>query len=134
MLDRLNFPRRLSSRLWLLALPSALTSFERRQNIPKLPIGAFRYGGVPLIIAGLAIGLWSWRNPGTTIQVGGPAQRLANQPATIAGLLIIAGAGVLLRSPVLLLYSLGITAAAATDKIDVDEPSPDDFLGGSFIG
>src|SRR6266540_2267064 len=115
MLDRLNLPRRLSPRLWLLTVPSALISFERRQSVPKLPIGTLRFAGVPLIAAGLALGFWSWRNPRATIKVPGPAQRLADQPATVAGLLVIAGAGLLLRSPVLLLYSLGLTVAATTE-------------------
>ena len=130
MLDRLNLPRHLSSRLWLLTLPSALISFERRQNVPKLPIGALRYSGVPVILAGLALGFWSWRNPHAGIAARGPAERLASQPATLAGLLVIAGAGLLLRSPVLVLYSLGLATAATTDTLEVDEPRPADFLGG----
>jgi len=129
MLDRLNLPRRLSSRLWLLTLPSALVSFERRQNVPKLPIGTLRFIGIPLIGAGIAVGFWSWRNPRSTIQLPGPAQPLAEQPATIAGLLVIAGAGLLLRSPVLLLYSLGLSVAATTETIAVDQPRPADLLG-----
>ena len=129
MLDHLNLPRRLSSRLWLLTLPSALVSFERRQNVPKLPIGTLRFIGIPLIGAGIAVGFWSWRNPRSTIQLTGPAQPLAEQPATIAGLLVIAGAGLLLRSPVLLLYSLGLSVAATTETIAVDEPRPTDLLG-----
>ena len=130
MLDRLNLPRHLSSRLWLLTLPSALISFERRQNVPKLPIGALRYSGIPVIAAGLALGFWSWRNPHCGIAVRGPAERLSSQPATLSGLLVIAGAGLLLRSPVLVLYSLGLAAAATTDTLEVDEPRPADFLGG----
>ena len=133
MLDRLNLPRHLSSRLWLLTLPSALISFERRQNVPKLPIGPLRYSGVPVILAGLALGFWSWRNPHSTIAAHGPAERLASQPATLAGLLVIAGAGLLLRSPVLVLYSLGLAAAATTETLEVDEPRPADFLGGRPI-
>jgi len=129
MLDRLNLPRRLSPRLWLLTVPSALISFERRQNVPRLPIGALRFTGIPVIAAGLALGFWSWRNPRSTIQLPGPAQPLAEQPATIAGLLVIAGAGLLLRSPVLVLYSLGLAVAATTETIAVDEPLPADLLG-----
>src|SRR5438552_164864 len=90
MLDRLNLPRRLSPRLWLLTVPSALISFERRQNVPRLPIGALRFTGIPVIAAGLALGFWSWRNPRSTIQLPGPAQPLAEQPATIAGPLTLA--------------------------------------------
>ena len=129
MLDRLNLPRHLSSRVWLFTLPSALISFERRQNVPKLPIGALRYSGVPVILAGLALGFWSWRNPHARIQLTGPAERLSSQPATLAGLLVICGAGLLLRSPVLVLYSLGLTAAATTDTLEIDEPRPAEFLG-----
>jgi hypothetical protein len=129
MLDRLNLPRHLSSRLWLLTLPSALISFERRQNVPKLPIGALRYSGIPVIAAGLALGFWSWRNPHSSIQLGGPAERLSSQPATLAGLLVIAGAGLLLRSPVLVLYSLGLAAATTTETLEIDEPRPAEFLG-----
>ena len=131
MLDRLNLPRHLSSRLWLLTLPSALISFERRQNVPKLPIGPLRFGGVPVILAGLALGFWSWRNPHATLQLGGgPTEHLASRPATLAGLLVIAGAGLFLRSPVLVLYALSLAAATTTDTLEVDEPRPADFLGG----
>jgi hypothetical protein len=131
MLDRLNLPRHLSSRIWLLTLPSALFSFERRSKVPRLPLGSLRFGGVPLIAAGLALGFWSWRNPNATIAAPGPAERLTSRPATLAGLLVIAGAGLLLRSPVLVLYSLGLATATTTDTIDVQEPSPADFLGGN---
>jgi hypothetical protein len=129
MLDRLNLPRHLSSRVWLLTLPAALMSFERRQNVPKLPIGALRYSGVPVILAGLALGFWSWRNPRSGIQLSGPAERLSSQPATLAGLLVIAGAGLFLRSPVLVLYAMGLAAATTTETLDIDEPRPADLLG-----
>ncbi len=36
-------PRRLSSRVWLISLPSALVSFEKQQKMPKLPIGRARF-------------------------------------------------------------------------------------------
>lgn len=129
MLDRLHLPRRLSSRLWLLTLPSALVSFERRQDFPKLPIGPLRFGGIPLIAAGLALGYWAWRNPKASLGYQGPASRLASQPSTLAGLLAIAGAGVLLRSTVLTLYALALAVAATTETLEVDEPRPADLLG-----
>ena len=129
----LDIPRRISSRVWLLTLPAALVSFERRQNIPKLPIGSFRLSGVPVVAAGVALAIWSWRNPQATIAVKGPAERLTRQPATLAGLLVIAGAGLFLRSPVLLLYAMGLATATTTDKIEVDEPRPDDFIPGTFL-
>jgi hypothetical protein len=87
---------------------------------------------VPLIAAGLALGFWSWRNPNATIAAPGAAERLTSRPATLAGLLVIAGAGLLLRSPVLVLYSLGLATATTTDTIDVEEPRPADFLGGDI--
>ena len=129
VLDRLHVPRRLSSRLWLLTLPSALISFERRQDVPRLPVGAFRFAGVPLIALGLALGVWAWRNPEASIRYQGPAARLTQQPATIGGLLVVGGAGLLLRSTVLTLYALGIAVAATTEAIEVDEPRPADLMG-----
>lgn len=130
--DRFHLPRRLSSQLWLLTLPSALISFERRQAIPRLPVGAFRYAGVPLIALGVALGVWAWRNPKASIGYQGPAARLSRQPATVAGLLVVGGAGLLLRSAVLTLYALGLTVAATTEAIEIDEPRPADLLGTSL--
>ena len=131
MLDRLHLPRRLSSRLWLLTLPSALVTFERRQDVPKLPVGALRFGGVPVIAAGLALAVWAWRNPKATLRYRGPAARLSEHPGTVAGLLVVGGTGLLLRSSVLMLYALAIAVAATTEAIDIDEPRPSDFLGRS---
>ena len=54
-LKHFPFPRRLASRVWLLTLPSGLISFERRQSIPKLPIGRGRFVGLLLIAAGAAV-------------------------------------------------------------------------------
>ena len=36
ILDRLPVPKRLSARLWLITLPSAVVSFERRSRLPRL--------------------------------------------------------------------------------------------------
>jgi hypothetical protein len=130
--DRLHLPRRLSSQLWLLTLPSALISFERRQAIPRLPVGAFRFAGVPLIALGVALGVWAWRNPQASIGYQGPAARLSRQPATVAGLLVVGGAGLLLRSAVLTVYALGLAVAATTETIEIDEPRPADLLGTSL--
>jgi len=52
MHERLGFPRRLSSRLWLITLPSALVSFERRTDVPKLPGTGSRALGGMLLAAG----------------------------------------------------------------------------------
>lgn len=129
MLDRLNLPRRLSSRMWLLTLPTALVSFERQQDLPKLPLGPFRFAGVPLVAAGLALAVWGWRNPDATIHLRGPFERLPSHPGTVGGLLAIAGAGLLLRSPVLILYSLAVAAGETANVVSVDEPRPADVMG-----
>jgi len=129
VIERLHLPRRLSSRLWLLTLPSALISFERRQGVPRLPVGVFRFAGLPLIAAGLALGVWAWRNPNATLRFRGPAARLSEQPATVAGLLVVSGTGLFLRSAVLTVYALGIAVAATTEAVAIDEPRPSDFLG-----
>ncbi len=128
--DRLDKPRRLSSQVWLLTIPPALISFERQQAMPKLPIGALRFAGLPLVAAGVALAVWSWRNPEADIPpVAGPAARLSTQPATLAGLLVVAGAGLLLRSAALTLYAVAVAAAVTTDTVQVDEPLPGDLLG-----
>ena len=49
LLQRFPLPRRLSARLWLLTLPSGLLSFERRQRIPRMPIGRGRFLGLGLV-------------------------------------------------------------------------------------
>lgn len=129
VLDRLHMPKHLSSRLWLLTIPSALISFERQQAMPKLPIGPLRFAGLPLVAAGVALAVWSWRNPEAQIRYDGPGAPLSSQPATLAGLLVVAGAGLLLRSTALTLYAVAIAAAAATETIDIDEPRPSELLG-----
>lgn len=127
-----RIPRRLPSQVWLLTLPSALISFERRQAIRQLPIGAFRYAGVPLIALGVALGVWAWRNPKATKGYQGAAERLVRRPSTLAGLLVIGGAGLLSRSAILTLYTLGIAVAASTETIEIEDPRPAELLETSF--
>jgi hypothetical protein len=129
VLERMHMPRHLTSRVWLLTIPTALISFERQQDMPKLPIGVLRFAGLPLVAGGLALAYWAWRHPETTIRYNGPGARLTAQPATVAGLLVIAGAGLLLRSTALTLYALAVAAAAATETVDIDEPLPGSLLG-----
>ena len=124
-LHSLPLPRRLSSRVWLLSLPSALLSFERRQRLPRLPIGRWRFLGVPLVAAGLALWLRSQRGPAAASPRAGPLRRLQQRPGTAAGLVMLAGVALLLRSLILVLYSLGLAFAANTDAIAVEEPHPD---------
>lgn len=126
---RLPVPRRFSSRMWLLTVPSALVSFERRQGVPKLPVGKLRYLGVPLIAGGVALAAWAWRKPDAAISTPGPLARFSSKPATLAGVLVLGGAGLLLRSAVLAAYSLGVAVAAGTDAITIEEPSASDLLG-----
>jgi len=129
-LQSLPIPRRISSRVWLLTLPSALVSFERRQGVPKLPLKKARFLGLPLIAGGLALGILGGRSddaPGTSSR--NPLSRLSSQPATIGGVLVLGGLSLLLRSTVLAVYSLGVTVAASTNAITVEEPSPADLLG-----
>ena len=60
LLKRLPIPKRLAARVWLLTLPSAVLSFERRQRIPRLPVGRGRLIGLPLAAAG-GCSAYPWR-------------------------------------------------------------------------
>ncbi len=129
VLDHVPVPRRLTPRVWLLTLPSALVSFERRQKVPSLPIGPLRFAGVPLIAGGVALAARAWRNPDTSDGLPGPLSSFAAKPATLGGILVLGGVALLLRSTVLAAYSVGVAVAAATDRVTVDEPNPSDLLG-----
>jgi len=128
-LKGLPLPKRVSSRLWLLTLPSALISFERRQGIPKLPVGRFRFVGLPLIAGGLALAFLVRKPVDTPLDSPGPLSRLAGKPATVGGVLVLGGVSLLLRSTALAVYSLGIAIAAGTDAVGVEDPRPSDLLG-----
>jgi hypothetical protein len=128
-LDRLPLPKRLSARVWLVSLPSALVSFERRQKVPKLPLGVLRFLGLPLVIAGVALTVWSWRRPNASIAYEGPLSQLTRKPATAGGILALGGIAFLMRSAVLALYSAAIAFAATSEKIAVDDPTPEWFVG-----
>lgn len=129
LLDRLPLPKRLSARVWLVSLPSALVSFERRQKMPKLPLGVLRFLGLPLIVAGVVLTIWSWRKPNTSIAYDGPLSQLSRKPATAGGILALGGTAFLMRSAVLAVYSAGIAFAATSGKIAVDDPTPEWFVG-----
>jgi hypothetical protein len=129
-LQSLPIPRRISSRVWLLTLPSALVSFERRQGVPKLPIKKARFLGLPLIAVGVALGILGGHSddaPETSSR--NPLSRLSSHPATIGGVLVLGGLSLLLRSTALAVYSIGVTIAASTDAITVEPPSPAELLG-----
>ncbi len=128
-LQRLPIPRRLSSRLWLITLPSALVSFERRSDVPRLPVRGLRLLGIPLIAGGLALGLFAHRQPDTSIAYHGPLAPLSRKPATAGGLLALAGVAVLMRSLVLVAYAAGLAAAVSASAVEVEEPSAATLLG-----
>jgi hypothetical protein len=127
-MDRLPIPRRLSARVWLLTLPSAVVSFERRQDLPKLPKG-LRFLGLPFIAFGVALALWAWRSPDARIPYNGPGDQLTRKPATAGGLLALSGIAILMRSLALSAYTIALAFAATTERVTVDEPKPDWFLG-----
>lgn len=126
--ERLSIPKRLSARVWLVSLPSALVSFERRQRLPKLPSG-LRFLGIPLIAFGITLALWSWRNPDAGIAYNGPGSELSRKPATAGGILALAGVAIMMRSLILVAYSAAVTFAATTERVAIDDPKPDWFLG-----
>lgn len=122
LLQRLPFPRRLAARVWLLTLPSALLSFERRQRIPRLPIGRGRLLGLGLIASGVAVVLRG-QGAGSPSAGGSPGlARLRDRPAVVGGLLALSGVGLLVRSLMLIAYALGLAFAFAREAVDLEEP------------
>lgn len=121
LLQRLPVPRRLAARVWLFTLPSALVSFERRQGIPRMPIGRARLLGLTLIAGGAAVLLrgQNAEQPGVASR---GLSRFHERPAVGAGLLILSGAGVLLRSLMLTAYAFGLAFAFARHTVDLEEP------------
>ncbi|MEX0684262.1 MAG: hypothetical protein WD904_06435 [Dehalococcoidia bacterium] len=126
--EHLALPKNLSSRLWLITLPSAVISFERRSDVPKLP-KAGRVLGFVMAGAGAALGFMALRQPGATLAYEGPLAPVARTPATAAGLLGLVGAAFLTRSTFLLLYALGLAFAAGTERMTLEEPTSGTLLG-----
>ncbi len=122
LLKRFPLPRRLAARLWLLTLPSALLSFERRQRLPKLPIGRGRLFGLLLLAAGVALALRGRQaGPPPSERTGVPA-RFLERPAVAGGLLALTGVGLLTRSRVLIAYAFGLAFALSRDAVELEEP------------
>lgn len=126
--ENVNLPRRLSAKLWLITLPSAIVSFERRTKTPKLPkagrVLGFVAGG-----AGVALGFMALRAPETKFAYDGPLASIGRSPALAGGLLGLTGAAFITRSTLLLLYATGIAAAAATQRMEIEEPTSATLLG-----
>jgi hypothetical protein len=122
LLQRLPVPRRLAARVWLFTLPSALVSFERRQGVPRMPIGRARLLGLPLVAGGAALLLRGWGTVGQRGAASRGLSRLRESPAVGAGLLILSGAGLLLRSLMLTAYAFGLAFAFARHTVDLEEP------------
>ena len=120
-LSRLPIPRTLSYRVWLLTLPSALISFERRQKVPKLPIGKWRLSGIPVIAGGVGLIVWATREHGK-IPYSGPGSQLTSRPATAGGIAILASVALLLRSAILAGYSAALLLGSGTDAVTLEDP------------
>ena len=122
LLQRLPLPRRLAARVWLFTLPSGLVSFERRQNIPRLPIGRARLLGLPLIAAGLGV-ILRGRAAGENSPHGSRGiARFRESPAVGGALLLLGGVGLLFRSLTLTTYAMGLALAFARSTIELEEP------------
>ena len=122
LLKRFPLPRRLAARLWLLTVPSALLSFERRQRLPKLPIRRGRFFGLLLLAAGVALALRGRQaSPSPSERTGVPA-RFLERPAVSGGLLALTGVGLLTRSLVLIAYAFGLAFALSRDAVELEEP------------
>ncbi len=127
--DKLPIPKHLSSRIWLLTVPSALISFERRQKVPQLPIGRARLAGIPIIAAGIAVILWATRENGK-IPYSGPMSELTEQPATAGGIIAVAGVAVLLRSTALAAYTAALVFMTRSEQMTLEDPDLEGFIPG----
>ncbi len=121
-LKHFPIPRRLASRVWLLTLPSGLISFERRQSVPKLPIGRGRFLGLLLIAAGVAAAVRGRQIGALQERLPARLARFGDRPAVGGGLLALGGVGLLMRSIVLIVYAIGLAVAFARDAVDLEEP------------
>jgi hypothetical protein len=127
--EQVGTHRRFSPRIWLITIPSAIISFERRSEIPKLPVAGTREAGALLLLAAAALGFWSARHPEASISYRGPLSPAVHRPARLAGLIGIAGAACILRSTTLLVYSLGLAVAGGLGRIELEEPTASNLVG-----
>jgi hypothetical protein len=128
--ERLNVPRRLSARLWLITLPSAIVSFEKRSDVPKLPATGSKALGAILLVGAVATGFLASRQPGVPLAYEGPMEEVVARPARLAGLVGLAGVSFVTRSTLLLAYTAGLAAMAGAGRMEIEEPSASTLLGG----
>ncbi len=121
LLQHLPVPRRLAARVWLFTVPSAVVSFERRQRIPRMPIGRGRLLGLALIAGGAALLLRGQRAEAQPEAGSRGLSRFQERPAVGGALLALSGVGLLLRSLTLTAYALGLAFAFARDAVDLEE-------------
>ncbi|MBI1885598.1 MAG: isoprenylcysteine carboxylmethyltransferase family protein [Chloroflexi bacterium] len=144
MLERIPTPPRPAPRLSLLTIPMSLLSFERRQRLPRLPGGRSRWLGVPLLAAGFSLFLWSMRtlrregegtphpaDPPRRLVIAGP-YRFTRNPMAIAALLNAAGAALLLRSVLLLLYVPALALWTHLYLVREEEPQLEQRFGEQY--
>lgn len=125
-------------------IPISLLLLARRQRLPKLPIGRWRFLGIPLVAAGIGLHLWSDRllrtrgqgtpdpaNPPRLLVEEGPYQYSRN-PIWIGRFLLLVGVGLFLRSLLLLLYVIGLVARMHTHIVRVEEPQLLERFGGAY--
>ena len=129
-LDRLPIPKRLNAEVWLLALPSALMSFERRQKVPPLPIGRGRLAGAPVLGAGIALVVLDYANRHQGRQFPGPFAKYVRHPGTLGGIIGLAGVALLARSTLLTAYTLALLLAEESGRIQIDEPDLESLVPG----
>jgi hypothetical protein len=122
VLERIPYPRRLAARVWLLTVPSALLSFERRQHVPRIPIGRGRLLG--LLVIGAGVFLLSRGQGAASPPLERPhgLSRFMERPGVGGGLLALSGVGLLTRSLLLVAYVLALALAFAQDNVDLEEP------------
>jgi hypothetical protein len=121
-LSSLPIPRQLGARVWLVTLPSAVLSFERRQKLPKMPIGQARLAGLAVLAVGALFILRASRSPTINVVAGSGLSRLREKPAVAGGLLAVIGAAFLARSFMLAAYTFALAFAYTREAIDLEEP------------
>lgn len=131
---RIPLPRHLDARLWFLSVPLSLLSLERRQRLPKLPLGRWRFLGIPPMLGGAALILWARTiltiqgegtpdpdNPPRNLVEQGP-YRYTRNPMNLGGFLFLAGLGLLMRSLLLFLYVPALATFVHLHLVREEEP------------